>query len=86
MSAKEYHIGLVAWFDEDTSTWGFQVLPINGDDSPFPQMDQEVFNSDTGKWEDGNGYRYGADETAVANQALLDEAIRHAQYRLSNSG
>ena len=82
--SKQYHFGVVATFDEDTLTWEFQAMPINGDETPFFEM-QEVYNYDTYEWEDANDH--GPDSTDVerANYVLLEEAIDHANHRLKEA-
>ena len=84
MISKEYHFGVVAWFDEITSTWMFRAVPITGDDSPFMEMGYgEVYNNATYEWEQANQYRTDTNPTEHANGVLLDEAIRTANTRLA---
>ena len=83
--SKQYHFGVVATFDEDTLTWEFQAMPINGDETPFFEM-QEVYNYDTYEWEDAF-IHYEPDGYAEqrANFILLMEAIEHANHRLKEA-
>jgi len=78
--SKEYHFGVVAYFDEDTSTWEFDATTTGGD-GPFMEMDYEVFNPDSGDWECA---WMSADPGSVerVNFELLMEAIEHANHRL----
>jgi hypothetical protein len=82
--SKEYHFGVVAYFDEDTSTWEFEANYLGGD-GPFMEMDYEIYNQDSGDWECAH---MTADPGSVerANYELLDEAIKVAQYRLKEGG
>jgi hypothetical protein len=83
---KEYHFGVVAYFDDDTATWEFQVSPINGDDSPFAEMSWgEVYDNEEGDVADP-GWQFAImdsdDPVESANYIALDNAMRHAQHRL----
>jgi hypothetical protein len=80
---KEYHFGVVATFDEDTSRWEFDATTVGGD-SPFMEMDYEVFDpdrGDSGTWECA---WMTAEPGSIerVNFELLVEAIEHANYRL----
>lgn len=86
--SKEYHFGVVATFDEDTSTWEFQATYINGDDSPFREMDEEIYDPNYGDYGEWQCAHMTGSEGSVerANFILLTEAIEHAQHRLSTPG
>jgi hypothetical protein len=87
MSAKEYHFGVVATFDEEACHWTYQATYINGDDSPFREMDWgEIYNVDTEDWELAI-MRGDTDPSKEAiNFTLLTEAIETAQRRLNRPG
>ena len=72
--SKEYHFGVVAYFDEDTSTWEFEATTINGSDSPFAEMSWgEVYDQGSGDWEFAEMGSGRSPETANFNRLL--EAI-----------
>ena len=79
---KEYHFGVIATFDEQACFWRFQATYINGDDSPFYEMDQgEVWSPwGDGQWQRADGF--GGTQTEQINYTLLTEAIETAQRRL----
>jgi hypothetical protein len=83
---KEYHFGVVAHFDEESSTWKFEATYINGDDSPFSEMEWgEVYHEDAGDvWNPGwqRASMDSDDPIESANFNLLTEAIQVANRRL----
>lgn len=80
---KDYHFGVIATFDEATCRWTFRTQMLNGDESPFMEM-QEVYNFDTYEWENAFMDRVGDQPVERANYVLLEEAVWLVQHRLDN--
>lgn len=80
---KDYHLGVVATFDDETRRWTFQATTLNGDESPFMEM-QEVYNHETYEWEDAFEFTRD-DELGVerANGIYLEDAVWQVQHILS---
>jgi hypothetical protein len=79
-SDKEYHFGVIAHWDDEHQRWSFHARPINGDDSPFADMGDEIYNYATDQWENASPDSYSS--VATANEETLYEVIDAANHLL----